>query len=400
MSRYSVLLFVCFITVSCVQQGRKYLSDGEYYSEGTRGYGICDLFRLTTDSVYDDDRKGIHIKRPVGIKFNSSAWGAIYSGAAGKTKWNTYFIIGDFDSLYSTIVFDKNKNCDFTDDTLFTIQKDTSFDIVFKNPQDQRLEYRYKLKFYHGPVDSSVEKFHNVMTYKKGVALPATYILFSKQFNIKKVRLPDGNIVSLRDAESDGIFTGIYDKVVAGDLAVNPSLLRKPLQCKEAKYGAELPFKNNTYKLIGADKYGNHISLIRLNKIVDTSEKLTVIIYRDENSIKRPLKLNGNKQYSIFYIWGTWCIGCLYQSKGFAEVISEYSNKANFYTLNVGDSRDKMIKYISNKKYPFQPYQVSTETASKKLFAEAFPTFIVADNHKRILLRTSSVDELKKFLSY
>ena len=95
----------------------------------------------------------------------------------------------------------------------------------------------------------------------------------------------------------------------------------------------------------------------------------------------------------------TWCIGCLYQSKGFAEVINDYNSTANFYALNVGDSREKMKKYISEKKYPFQLYQITKETAEEKLFAEAFPTFIVADDSKKIMLRTSSVDEIKHFFS-
>lgn len=79
--------------------------------------------------------------------------------------------------------------------------------------------------------------------------------------------------------------------------------------------------------------------------------------------------------------------------------MNEHDNKASFYTLNVGDKRERMIKYISDKKYPFQPYQVSGRVAEEIFFAEAFPTFIVADNERKILLRTSSVDELRKYLA-
>jgi hypothetical protein len=57
-----------------------------------------------------------------------------------------------------------------------------------------------------------------------------------------------------------------------------------------------------------------------------------------------------------------------------------------------------MIKYIKDKNYPFQPYRINKETAEEKLFAEAFPTFIVADETKKILLRTSSVDEVGRFM--
>ena len=398
MRKYCFAFIICCIIFSCARQGKKYFSDGKYYADQVRGYGISDLFRLTGDSVYGNDRKPIHIKVPAITRSNGSAWGSIYSGAAGKTAWDLYFIISDFDSTYSAIIFDKNKNCDFTDDTAFTIQKDTPFIIAFRNPQDQRAWYRYTLIYRNRPVDSSRQKIHQIMTYKIGTALPATYMLLAKPFNIRKVKLTGGNIVSLKDADSDGMFTGKFDKIVAGDLEANPGLIKKPLQCKDVKYGAELPFGNNTYKLISVDKYGNHISLIALNKKIDTRERLTSITVWDENGNRKYLTLKSDKQYSVFYVWGTWCIGCLYQSKGFAELINECGSKANFYTLNAGDTRERMEKYIADKRYPFQPYQINKAAAEKQLFAEAFPTFIVADKDKKILLRTSFVDELKRFL--
>ena len=398
MHKYCFVFIICFIIISCAQKGKKYLSDGNLYTDTWQGYEIAYIFRLTGDSVVDGNRKSIKIKLPKKIKYNQSAWGSVYSGAAGKTKWDLYFIIADFDSVSSEIVFDKNKNCDFTDDTAFRILKDTPFAVVFKNPQDPNAEYRYSLRFYSGPVDSSREKFHKIMTFKRGDPLPATYMLLAKPFKVKKIRLPDGNIISLGDMNSDGMFTGKYDKIIAGDLEVNPTLVKRPLQCKEVKYGVELPFGNNTYKLLSADKYGDYISVIPLDKIVDTTERLAPIAYADENGNKKTLLLKNDKQYTIFYVWGTWCIGCLYQSKGFAAIMGEYNSKANFYTLNVGDKRERMVRYIADKKYPFQPYQVSSRIAQEKLFAEAFPTFIVADSDNKILLRTSSADELKKFL--
>ena len=364
-----------------------------------QGYEISDLFRLTGDSVFGDDRKPIRIKLPKKIKFYQSAWGSIYSGAAGKTAWDIYFIISDFDSLYSEILFDKNKNTDFTDDTAFIIQKDTPFSVIFRNPRDQNAVFRSKIRFYKGPVDSSQEKIHRIMTFKKGEALPASYMVLSKSFRIRKIKLADGNIVSLKDVNFDGIFTKKYDKIIAGDLEANPALIKKPLQCKEVKKDVELAFGNKTYKLLSVNKYGRDISLLPLKKITDTVERLHPITYSDENGKRKTLDLKNDKKYSVFYIWGTWCIGCLYQSKGFAELMNEYQNQANFYTLNSGDKREKMEKYISDKKYPFQPYQINKETAEEKLFAEAFPTFIVADDSKKILLRTSSVDEVKQFLS-
>ena len=398
MSKYCLAIVVCFILASCSQQGKKYFSDGEYYSENVRGYGISDLYRLTGDSVYGNDRKPIHVKVPPRIRSIGSAWGSIHTGAAGKTKWDLYFIISDVDSFYSSIIFDKNKNCDFRDDTVFIIQKDTPLNIIFKNPQDQNSEFRYRFRFYHGPVDSSTEKLRQIMTYKKGEPLPASYMLLSKQFNIRKFKLADGKIISLKDTESDGIFTGRYDKIIAGDLEANPALIKKPLQCRSVKYGAALPFGNKTYELISADKYGNHISLIGLDKNIDTTERLNSIVYWDENGNRKNLSLKDDKQFSVFYVWGTWCIGCRYQSKGFAEVIKKYGSIANFYTLNAGDQREKIKKYIADKQFPFQPFQISWTTAEKQLFAEAFPTFIVADRDRKIVLRTSFVDELKRFL--
>lgn len=237
-----------------------------------------------------------------------------------------------------------------------------------------------------------------MLTYNKGTALPPTYMMLTKRYDIKKIQLGNGDIISMRDVDFDGMFTPKYDKIIAGDLAINPTLFKKPLQCKDLKNGVELPFGNNTYKVISIDKYGKYISLKPLDKIIDTIEKLALIKYTDVNNNSQELILEAGKLYSIFYIWGTWCIGCLYQSKGFAELMNKYDSIANFYTLNVGDTKDKMVKYIKEGGYLFQPYRINKEVAEEKLFAEAFPTFIIADENKKVLLRTSSVDEVENLL--
>lgn len=402
MIKYRVVFISFFILYnSCSQEeGLSFFSDGKIYTENKRGYEVSDLFKLTGDSVINGERKLIKINLPSDLKIDQAAWGSVQIGGFknAKTKWEVFYIISDYDSANPKIIFDKNGNANFADDTAFTIQTDTPFYVIYKNPQDRNAEFKSQYKFYRGPVDSSREKAHKLLTYNKGIALPATYMILTKRYDIKKIQLPDSNIVSLKDVDFDGMFTTKYDKIIAGDLETNPALIKKPLQCKELRKGAELAFGNKAYKLISVNKYGSNISVMLLNKVIDTVERLSPISFSDENGNKKTLGLINDKQYSVFYIWGTWCIGCLYQSNGFAKLMNEYDSAANFYTLNVGDKRERMTKYISEKKYPFQAYQVSKETAEEKLFAEAFPTFIIADKNKKILLRTSSVHEVEKYL--
>jgi thiol-disulfide isomerase/thioredoxin len=397
------LLFISFFFLFCScsqEKGETIYSDGKIYKDNGRGYEISDLFKLTGDSVFSSDRKLIKIRLPKNLKVEQTAWGSFHIGGfiRAKTKWEVFYLISDLDSANPQIMFDKNGNADFTDDTVSIIQPDSSFYVNYKNPQDRNAEFKAEYKFYRGTVDSSRIKIHKVLTHNLGVTLLPTYMMLAKRYDIKKIKLADGNIVSMRDVDFDGMFTSKYDKIIAGDLSINPGLLSKPLQCKDLKKGAELPFGNNTYKVVSIDKYGNSLSLKALNKVIDTIERLPLIKYTDINNSFQELALRTDKQYSVLYIWGTWCIGCLYQSKGFADLMNKYDSIANFYSLNTGDSKDKMIKYIKDKNYPFQPYRINKETAEEKLFADAFPTFIVADETKKILLRTSSVDEVGRFM--
>jgi thiol-disulfide isomerase/thioredoxin len=397
-------LFISFFILfySCSQEkGESFYSDGKWYDDGIRGgYKPIFLLKLSSDTVYNFDRQPVKIKVSTEFSGNQIAWGISYSGCLvkAKTKGDVYFLIAEYESTEPRIVFDVNGNADFTDDSIFNIKPDSVFEVKFQNLNNPKAITKEIYRFYRGKIDTSLYPIQKMLTYKMGEVLPVSHLFFAKMKNIKRVVLPDSNTVSLIDIEPDGLFNSKHDKIIAGDVRLDPRLRKKPLKSRSIREKGELIFPNSTYKIVSIDKYGDYISIIPLNKIADTTEILSSISYSNANGKKKTLALNTNKKYSVLYIWGTWCIGCLYQSKGFADLMNKYDSTANFYTLNVGDKRERMSKYISDKKYPFQHYQISSETAEEKLFAEAFPTFIIADKSKKILLRTSSVDEVGRFM--
>lgn len=388
---------IVFIFSCSDNKGTKFYTDKNLYDDGTTNYGISYLFKLSRDSVYNSDRKSVQIKIPSEFKDTSVAWGSLYVGVFKNLRsgGEAYFLINNYNSANPMIIFDKKGDLDFTNDSSFQIQKDSTFFIEFEN---QRRKVRLKFKFYHGITDTSQTEIHRLLTYGKGTALPPEYMVLTKDYYIKKILLKDGNVISIKDVDFDGIFTSKYDKIIAGDLTKFPGLLKQRLKCKKVKSGEELIFENNTYRVEKIDKYGEYVSLTALNVVMDSIEKLPDIDYIDTDGKEKQLVLQKNKELSVFYIWGTWCIGCHFQSKELARLMNEYDQKANFYTLNTGDKKDKMVTYVQKNNYPFQLYRISASDAENKLFAEAFPTFIIIDNEKKILLRTSYVNEVENYL--
>ena len=125
MNRYSIIFISFFFLYnSCSQEKHAPVySNEKIYPDSSPGYEISYLFKLIGDSVFNAERKLIRIGMPANIKAGS-AWGSFNIGGfkTAKTKWEVFYIITDFDSTTPQIIFDKNGNADFRDDTAFAIQ--------------------------------------------------------------------------------------------------------------------------------------------------------------------------------------------------------------------------------------------------------------------------------------
>ena len=397
---FTFSFLVVFLFSCSGDKGTKFFTEEKVYDEIGGGSRFSYLVKLSNDSVYNTARNGIKIKRPKEFAGSEIVWGLFYETVLKKspTKGASYFLIRNYDSNNPEIVFDVNGNADFSDDTIFRISPDSTFFVQYKNRQIAGAEVKSKYIYRFDSINPADSQIHRIMTYGLGVALPSNYIVYSKNLNVKKVILPDSNVISLKDVDVDGCFYGKLDKIIAGDVTKSPGLLKQRLKCKKTKAGEELIFDNNTYKVEKIDKYGQYIYLTTLNIIRDSIEQLPDISYTDIEGGKNTMAVKNDKELSVFYIWGTWCIGCHFQSKELARLMKEYDHRVNFYTLNTGDKKDKMVTYVQKNNYPFQLYRISANTAEDKLFAETFPTFIIADSKKKILLRTSSVIEVENYL--
>lgn len=344
-----------FLLSSCGQEkGILIKTDDKYYDDTTPGFGYTFLNFLTEIKVhYLKDEYSI--KPPPQFQNLPVAWGSLYFFGGGKlkTKYSMFFLVASYDySSHCQVVFDKNGNTDFTDDSILTITPNKIFKTSFKNIKDNKAQYVSQFVFRNNVTDTNMVKRHKIFTARGVSPLPPRFILFDKKMKYKKVVLPDSNIITLYGYDCNGFFTDDYDKIMAGDIQQNSRLGNNPVKTKKSNPGVELPYANNTYKVTGVDKYGNSITVLPFNKVIDTIEKLPAFKFTDEAADKKKFGIISAKPYSVLYIWGAWCIGCVSQSPGFVRVMKKYESMTDFYTLNYGDKENIMLNYIAAKKMP------------------------------------------------
>lgn len=393
-----VLIFL-FSTCREQQQGITYNANPEFFVQDKSSTGFDFLVLLKNNKVKGFDDKEYKIKVPEIWKGKEIAWGqAYFTGLRhSKTGNEIFFLIINYDTTDTKIVFDKNGNTDFTDDSILNIETGKHFDCYFHNQKDPQGIFIQDFLLRRDVADTSYAGLYRAWTKGQSDYLPSRFIFFDKRKNCRKIILPDNNIITLMDYDCNGFFNDKMDRIMAGDVQLNSRLAQNPVKTKKIRKGSELVFANNTYKLVSVDKYGNSINLVPLNEIRDTTELLPVFIYSDENHRKRTYRPNSSKDYTVLYIWGTWCIGCQYQSSAFNDLMKKKKDMVDYVTLNSGDKEETMVNYIRLKNYPFQYYRIN-ETAARKLNVDAYPSYIVIDKAKRIVLRTSSVNDLYAFL--
>jgi thiol-disulfide isomerase/thioredoxin len=394
----SFAVFVLLESCRGQEKGTTISAEKEFYDDGKLSNGICFLTLLSDNKVYDYQKEYL-IKIPEEFKGKKIAWGSAYFTGLKKSKTdpNVFFLILDYDSISSKIVFDKNGDGDFTNDSLISIMSGKWVTTSFLNAKDEKGEFVSKFLFKNDLPDSLYGKLHKAMTGKWPGTLDSKYMVFDKRKNYKKVHLPDSNIITLVDYNCNGFFNDKQDKILAGNIQKGSRAYNSPFFNKNVKSGVELPFKNNTYKLLEVDKYGNNVTVFALNKIIDTTETLPKFQFINEKGNKKDFQYTSSKEYVVLYIWGAWCIGCHVQAPAFVKLIQKYTDKLDYFTFNTGDKEEVMQGYLNNKQYPFQSYRID-KTNVEKLYVEAFPSYIIIDKNQKIVLRTSDVESLGRFL--
>ncbi len=396
----SLLSFVFILMLGCSGQekGEIHFSEKEYFNDGTPGTGFNFLRILISDSIYSPS-KAYSIIIPDSFKGRNIAWGSDYFTGMKKntTKPSVFFLISNYDTTETQVVFDKNGNLDFTDDSIYVIEPGKWFKISMVNHYENAGQFVTRWLFRRDVPDSLYGWLHKGMTSRWKNALPSKYIMFDKRNNFRRVLLPDSNVVTLYDFNVNGFYNDKEDKIIAGDILKNSHLTKYRTRTKESRKDVLLPFKNNTYKVISIDKFGNNVELLALNKILDTTEILDDFRFIDEIGVNRRFEVTAETELTVLYFWGNWCVGCHVQGPSFVKLINQYSGEVQFYKFNSGDKEEDMLKYIKSKNYPFQKYRID-QKGTKKLYVEAYPSYLIVDKNKRILLRSSDINEVNQFL--
>lgn len=396
----SLLSFVFISILACngQEKGEVYNSEKGYFNDGTLSTGINFLGILTSDSIYSS-KKAYSIIVPGSFKGRNIAWGSDYFTGMKKntTRPTVFFLICTYDTTETQIVFDKNGNLDFTDDSIYAIEPGKWFEVGMMNHYENAGQFVTRWLFRRDVPDSQYGWLHKGMTSRWKNALPSKYVMFDKRNNFRRVLLPDSNVVTLYDYNVNGFYNDKEDKIIAGDILKKGRLIKYQTWTKESRKNVLLPFKNNTYKVISIDKFGNNVELLALNKLLDTTEVLDDFRFIDETGVNRKFEFKPETGFTVFYFWGNWCVGCHVQGPSFVKLMNQYSGEVQFYTFNSGDKEEDMLKYLKSKNYPFQKYRID-QKGTKKLYVEAYPSYLIVDKNKRILLRSSDINEVNQFL--
>lgn len=396
MSKWLFTAFILGTLSACTNNFISVNTEKESFAKPL-GYGI-ELLVPLTGNVVSNNGRSFTITVPASFQNKEVANGAFFfgGGKGSKTDDIVFFLVHSLKEKSPVIVFDLNGNTDFTDDSIFTIEHRKSFQVSFKNYSDEKATAANEFLL----TDSAEFKLgiiYEKETDRKG-AKPLSFFFADRRLNYKKVILQDGNVITLEDWDFNGFYNDKKDRVIAGDVSTDSfsQIQRNPVLTKYARSKDLLIFPNNTYRLGKVNKYGESISIEPLNKVMSQMEELPAFTYSDPEGRKAKFEIDTTKKFTVLYFWGQWCIGCHLQSPEYVKLNASIP-EVSYQAFNHGDKKENMLKYLEIKKLPFKPYSVDDETV-KDLFIVGFPTFIIVDNQRKVLLRTNTVHDVKEFL--
>jgi thiol-disulfide isomerase/thioredoxin len=391
------IILLCTCSTLLYAQEIQAVSDGDYYSDNRYRAGIHFLRELENEHVIGY-REKYKIKRPAAWKDKGILSGATYFAGQKNAKTGTsiYFLVTDYYSEASQIIFDVNGNADFNDDSIINVKDGQWFTVTFTNRKDKQALLPRSFFLRKEIRDSSFMRLGALFTQSRSSG-PAVAIAWDKPKFFRRIVLPDGNYVTLQDVNCNGFYNDEDDRVLAGDILSMPRLEQNRVRNKKYKPGIELPFAGNTYRLTHVDKHGSSIKVIALNKITDTVERMMPFEYRDDAGVKQRFAVDEKKEYTVLYFWGAWCIGCIKQGPTFAALMKEYEAAIAFQTFNSGDKEENMDLYLTKKKMPFSRWRISKAEA-QRIYITAFPGYRVINRNGHVVFQTSVVPELASFL--
>ncbi|WP_372474749.1 TlpA family protein disulfide reductase [Capnocytophaga sp. ARDL2] len=115
----------------------------------------------------------------------------------------------------------------------------------------------------------------------------------------------------------------------------------------------------------------------------------------------QPYQFEEDKIYVLDF-WNTSCGICIQKFPFFSDMSNKYADndKIEFYAVNIqqkGDTKEKVLKYVTNKGYHFNNLMVENKEEAKKIDVVAVPTVLIVKNNKIVYNGFPSYEDHLKF---
>ena len=209
--------------------------------------------------------------------------------------------------------------------------------------------------------------------------------------------------IALTDLNDNGVFGDEHDLVHVSNSKYKKVHISNITSNHVTNYKPNmiLEIENIKYKLNIIDPHLPKITLevISNNKSVPDLVFSSLIpnlnLFEMHTSKKMNLrKLSENNKYTVFYFFGTWCTGCVQQTKKIKEFNSNYSCNVKFIFMNFNDGDDKVGKYVKENNITNFVF-ISNESTNKMFSVAMFPTFALYKNGQHVL-NSISIDEIER----
>lgn len=233
-----------------------------------------------------------------------------------------------------------------------------------------------------------------ITTLHKNMSNPTKPIFMPR----KKILLWILFLCSLIGCKDKDIISVSLDMQTGNLPAFDADFLDFPFLFLHEEYGKYYKYKTSIYKNIPEGKniqygfrIGQTLNDIELENL--KSEKFKISELRSE------------KEYILLDFWGTWCTPCKKTMPQLKKLNKIYFKSLDIvsiaYDNEVSDVEDYIVKNKLNWKHAYIERKYDASIINR-LRIEAFPTFILMDKNKKIILRNSGIsalDEISEFLS-
>ena len=393
-----MLVFACGVFFSCKQNYTEYKIPDKLLGDTSikTSHGNDFVYELEKDSVFEYQGKGYLIKLPSAFKNKNMLWGEVYFTGFEKSKTSLFYLLDSTQKGYSLII-DGNGDLDFSNDKILPISTLDSFHINYSAKKDSVNNFSVLEKIPFKKYSEQTLKFMTAIGILPKHSAKIRYALMETRLNYKQVILPDSNTISIEDYNCNGKYNDRRDKIYAYDVFKETKV--SELQVSDVKKGFVFPYKNQNYKLVSIDDYGTSIKLTKTNEQVDLTNYMPNINFKDLQGKEIDYKtLSKEKDFTVLYFWGTWCIGCRMQTDSIVKLFENYKTKINFYSMNNGDKKVAIEKYQLQKHISFPIYSIS-DKETKLAYVDGYPTFLVINKKGIVENRFDDFILLRKYLN-